>query len=153
MEKMIEEPVGWGRKITHAVWLLVLNLILWVAIPVVIFSLLAQRLPSLPLAYDPGFVYAFGATITGLQVLGALAEGHAIRVPIVSGSYLASAYFIWAITWGGDLSVTSSGLQITLFFQPLVFLLMLPSLFSAVRDPLTYLLEQTEVARLSSDAV
>lgn len=95
----------------------------------------------------PAFIYAFGAVITGLQVLGALTEGMAVSVPFVSGSYVVSAYYIWVATSGGNLPLSAAGLAVVLSFRPIVFLLMLPSLFGALRAPLTFLLEESEVAR------
>jgi hypothetical protein len=107
---------------------------------------------SIPLT-ESSFIYAFGATITGLQVLAALTQGMAVSVPFASGSYLASAYFIWAATNGGDIAVLTGGLSVSFSFAPLVYLLMLPLFFGALRAPITFLLEESEVARAVTDVV
>ncbi len=133
-----------------AALVLVVNSVLWILLPTIIGQYLARALPSSPLAV-PTFIYAFGVVITGLQVLGALTEGMALSIPFTSGSYFVSAYYIWAATGGGNLPLTAEGISILLAFRPIVFLLMLPSLFSAVRVPITFLLEQSEVARPAPD--
>ncbi len=119
-------------------------------VPSIILSSLTSPGSSLPLTGT--LIYTFGALITALQVLGALTEGHVLSVPFNSGSYLASALYIWLGTGGGRLSFAASGYQFVLSFQPLLFLLILPSLFSAIRTPLTYLLEQSEAGQAASDS-
>lgn len=123
--------------------MLVFNALLWLVIPMFIAGYLSS-IPSYPLTNS--VVSSFGAVIVALQVGGALAEESAVAVPLLSGSYLAEAYFIWVATDGGHLAVTAAGLQVTLAFQPLLFLLMLPSLFSTVKAPLTFLLEKSAAA-------
>lgn len=149
---MIEEGqrVSWARRIARAAFMLVFNALLWLVIPMYIAGYLSS-VPSYPLTNS--VVSSFGAVIIALQVSGALAEGSAAAVPLLSGSYLAEAYFIWVATDGGRVAVAVSGLQIGLAFQPLLFLLVLPSLFSAVKAPLTFLLERSDAAGPSSDRV
>jgi hypothetical protein len=134
----------------RAAYILVFNIVLWLAIPILLSNQLSQALPSSPLS-EPSFLYAFGAAITGLQTLAALTEGMAVSVPFNSGGYVASAYYIWAVTNGGTLTVTTQGISVVLSFTPLLFLLMLAPLFGAVRAPLAFLLEESEVARPSPD--
>ena len=130
---------------------LVLNVTLWVIIPVFIFSLISESLPSGSLATTPTFIYTFGAIITGLQVLGALTEGTGASIPFVTGSHIASAYYIYAAVNGGTLALSTAGMGLSLDFRPLLYLMMLPSLFSAVRAPLAYLADEHEAARPAQD--
>ncbi len=139
------EKVSLRRRVFNASIALVLNLIVWVIIPSLISSSLAGAGSSIPLG-NLQFVYAFGAVITGLQVLGALTEGMAVSVPLISGAFVAAAFYVWEAVDGGRLSFDASGLPVTLTFQTLLFLLILPPLFNAVRVPLEFLLERSEAA-------
>ena len=147
---MIGENYGRRRRVFRAALLLVLNAVLWILIPTLISSEVRSVLPSTPIG-SLAFIYAFGAIITGLQVLGALTEGRALSVPFVSGSYVASAYYVWVAAEGGLLSTDVRGLHFTFEFRLLLFLLVLSSLFNAARAPLTFLLHQSEAARPASD--
>ncbi|MDA4123875.1 MAG: hypothetical protein OK438_00300 [Thaumarchaeota archaeon] len=149
---MIGPEVPLSRRVLKATLVLVLNATLWILVPSILGAFISRALPSSPLTI-PLFIYEFGAIITGLQVLGALTEGKALSIPFVSGSYVVSAYYIWVATDGGNLPLTAAGVDITLAFRPIVFLIMLPSLFGALRAPLTFLLEESEVARLVPDEV
>ena len=146
-----ERPVTWRRRISRAALRLVINVTLWVIIPSLIFGLISESLPSSPLTISQTFIYAFGATITGLQVLGALTEGMGVSIPFVTGSHIASAYYIYAAVDGGTLALSTAGMGLSLDFRPLLYLTMLPSLFGAIRTPLTYLAEEHEAARPASD--
>ena len=130
----------------RALYVLVVNLFLWVVIPSLIAAQLGPIFARLPLA-TLDFIYEFGAVITGLQVLGALTEGRAVSAVFSAGSYVASAYYIWAAGGGGSLTFEQSGITLTLDFRTLLFLLVLPSLIGAIRAPLKFLLEQSEAAR------
>lgn len=130
---------------------LVVNVIIWVIVPSYVFGLISGALPSSPLPITPTFIYAFGAAITGLQVLGALTEGMAVSIPLVTGSHIALAYYIYAAVNGGTLALSAAGMGLSLDFRPLLYLMMLPSLFSAIRTPLTYLAEEHEAARPAAD--
>jgi len=149
---MMGEKVPWRRRIARAAFVCVSNAVLWILIPTLLGSLLSQALPSTPLTV-PTFVYAFGAAITGLQTLAALTEGMAISVPFSSGGYIASAYYIWAATDGGNLQLSTMGAGFVLSFAPMVYLIMLPPLFGALRVPVAFLLEGNEVARPVLDEV
>jgi hypothetical protein len=146
-----ERRITWKRRISRAIMQLVLNATLWLIMPLLIFGLISKSLPSSPLTITSTFIYAFGATITGLQVLGALTEGMGVSIPLVTGSYIASAYYIYAAVDGGTLALSTSGTGLLLDFRPLLYLMMLPSLFSAIRTPLAYLAEEHEAARPASD--
>ena len=133
--------------------LLLVNLLLLVIIPSFIYREVVGSLSSSAVPISLGLIYAFGATITTLQVLGALTEGLAVSVTFVSGSYIASAIYIWLAVDGGFLAVSQSGVNLVLSFRPLLFLLVLPSLFGAIRAPLNYLLDEHEAAKASPDTV
>lgn len=132
---------------------LVVNVIFWIIIPSYVFGLISGSLPSSPLPISSAFIYAFGATIIGLEVLGALTEGMAVSIPFVTGSCIASAYYIYAAVGGGTLALSTAGTGLSLDFQPLLYLMVLPFLFSAVKAPLAYLAEQHEAARPAPDFV
>lgn len=146
-----ERPVTWWRRISRAIVQLVINLIFWVIMPSLIYGAVSGLSSSSPLPVTSAFIYAVGATITGLCVLGALTEGMAVSVAFVTGSYLASAYYLYAVVNGGVFAYSASGMSLSLDFQPLLFLILLPSLFSAVRAPLAYLAEGHEAVRSASD--
>jgi len=118
-----------------------------------VLSLISGSLPSSPLPITSAFIYAFGATITGLQVLGVLAEGMAVSIPLVTGSHIALAYYIYVAVNGGTLALSVAGMGLSLDFRPLLYLMMLPLLFSAIRTPLTYLAEEHEATRPAADFV
>jgi hypothetical protein len=130
---------------------LVVNVIIWIIIPVYVFNYVSGLIPSSSLTITPTFLYTFGAIITGLQVLGALTEGVAGSILLETGSYLAIAYYIYAAVNGGALALTAAGIGISLDFQPLLYLMVLPPLFSAIRAPLAYLAEEHEATRPAPD--
>lgn len=101
----------------------------------------------------PSYVYGFGAAITVLQVLGTLAAGLPPSVIFTSGGYIVAAYYLLVILDSGTLSFAYAGVSIAVAFQPVLFLLMVPLLFSALKEPILYLLERTEVALPSPDEV
>ena len=123
-----------------------LNVILWVLVPSIIFGRLESGLPSSPVVVSSDFIYTYGIVITALQTIGILTMGMAVSVPFVSGSYVAEAYYIWSAAQGGLLAFSAAGTGITLSFEPLLFLFMLPSLFGAIKAPLGYLLDQSEAS-------
>ena len=144
---------SWPYRISKAVRAGVLNAALWLAFPLVMTQVLGSALPTTPLPVDESLILSFGIPITALQVLGALTVGMARSVPLLSGSYLAEAFYIWTAAGGGALRFDIQSLGISLLFQPLLFLLVLPSLFWSVRVPLTYLLEQSEAGGAAPDEV
>ncbi len=132
---------------------MVINLILWVIMPLFIFDSISGLLPSGSLTITTTFIYALGLTITGLQVIGALTEGMAASVPSTTGSYVASAYYIYAAVNGGTLALSTAGIGVSLDFRPLLYLMVLPFLFSAIKTPLTYLADEHEAAGPAPDFV
>jgi hypothetical protein len=105
---------------------------------------------AIPLA-NLTYIVAAGSTITALLVIGAMTDGSAVSVPFVSGGNLAAALYVWYAVDGGTLSLSSSGFTITMVFGTLLFLLILPALFNAVRTPIEFLLERSEAAREAKD--
>lgn len=131
------------RRALSASWALVANVILWIVIPYYLGIFLVRYVPDIPLAI-PTFVYEFGILFTVLDVGAAFFQGKAVSVPFLSGAALLSAVYLWLVTNGGTLHVAVSGITIGLGFQLLVYLFMVPSLWAAVRAPLSYLVWRRE---------
>lgn len=130
--------VSMRRRIISAVWALVANAIVWIVIPYYLGMFLVKYVPDLPLGI-PSFVYEFGTLFIILDVGAAFFQGLAISLPFVSGAALLSAAYLWFVTNGGSLQVTTSGLDIGLGFQLLVYLFIVPSIWAAARAPISYL--------------
>ncbi|MDG6990694.1 MAG: hypothetical protein JRM99_04650 [Nitrososphaerota archaeon] len=133
------KTVTMRRRILSATWALVINVILWIVIPYYLGIFLVKYVPDLPLGI-PAFVYEFGILFTILDVGAAFFQGMAISVPFLSGAAILSAVYLWFVTNGGYLHVTASGLDIELGFRLLVYLFVVPSLWAAIRAPLSYLI-------------
>ena len=132
---------SWKRRILKAVWALFLNLILWVAVPYYAGMFLSRIVPNTPLAI-PSFIYEFGALFIILDVGAAFFDGMAVSIPFLSGVALLSAYYLWLVTNGGNLAFSAQGLTFALDFRILVYLLIVPSVWAAVRAPLSYLIHR-----------
>ena len=126
------------RRIAKAAWALILNVVIWVVVPYYIGTLLEGKVGGTPLTI-PTFVYEFGFLFTALDVAAAFFDGMAISVPFLSGIAVLSAVYLWLVTNGGSLSVAASGITLALGFQPLVYLFIVPSIWAAVRAPVSYL--------------
>ena len=126
------------RRIAKAAWALILNMVIWVVGPYYIGTLLEGKVGGTPLTI-PTFVYEFGFLFTALDVAAAFFDGMAISVPFLSGIAVLSAVYLWLVTNGGSLSVAASGITLALGFQPLVYLFIVPSIWAAVRAPVSYL--------------
>jgi len=155
---MMGERVSWSSRIANALVTCALNIAVWVVVPYFIWGDISKIAGAggSPIGtgiFSLDFIYAFGSIITGLEVLGALTQGMAISVPFVSGGYLASALFIYDSVEGGNLALQAAGVKFVISFVPLLFLLMIPSLFSALKQPITFLLEKTEAGREAPDTV
>ena len=146
-----EKRWTWRKRTTQAILLFVLNIVAWVILPEFFFSLVSNIAPSNSLSMTPASMYAFGFTITGLQVLGALAEGTIASIVLRSGSYISLAYYLYSIVNGGTITLTASGIRTSFDFQPLLFLIVLPPLYNAVRTPLIYLAQEYETNESLSD--
>ncbi len=126
------------QRIVKALWALVLNVILWIVIPYYIGTLLAGRVGGTPLTI-PTFVYEFGIVFTALDVGAAYFDGLVWCVPFLSGVAILSAVYLWLVTNGGDLSITEMNISIALEFRLLLYVFIVPSIWAAVRAPLSYL--------------
>jgi len=127
------------KRIFSAAVALVVNVIFWIIIPYYLGVFLVGKVPETPLII-PTFVYEFGILFIILDVCAAFFQGKAIAVPFISGAALLSALYLWLITNGGALSVSTSGISLGLGFQLLVYVLILPSVWAAIRAPLSYFL-------------
>lgn len=136
---MYDPTITTRKRITSAVWALAINAILWLVVPYYIGTLLAGRIPETPLIV-PTFIYEFGIMFIVLDVGAAFFQGKAISVPFISGAALLSAVYLWLVTNGGVLSVAASGITIGLGFKLLVYVLVLPSVWAAIRAPMSYLI-------------
>lgn len=146
---MFGQKISARRRILKASWVLFLNLLVWIIVPYYIGMFLSKWIPSSPITI-PVIVYEFGIVLTILEVAAALTQGMAISVPFISAAALVSALYLWMITNGGNLAVSAQGTSIVLGFQLLVYLLIVPSLWAALRAPLSYMVHrrnmQAEVA-------
>jgi hypothetical protein len=128
----------------------VTNYIVWILVP----QLLASRLTGIgDIPLTSNLIITAGVIITGLQVLGALTSGGALAAIFTGGSYVTSAYYLYLATNGGVLRFTVQGITAEISFVTLLMLLMLPSLFNALRVWITYLLEVSEGAHPLEDEV
>ena len=126
------------KRVTSAVGALVVNAVLWIVVPYYLGIYLAGVVPDLALTI-PAFVFEFGVLFIVLDVGAAFFQGMAVSVPFLSGAALLSAVYLWLVTNGGNLHVSASGTTIGLQFQLLLYVLVLPSLWAALRAPLSYL--------------
>jgi hypothetical protein len=127
------------KRILRATWALVINAILWIVIPYYLGTFLASVVPQSPITI-PTFVYEFGVLFVILEVGAAFYRGMALSVPFVSGAALLSAVYLWLVTNGGNLSFEASGISVALGFQLMLYVLVLPSLWGAIKAPLSYLI-------------
>ena len=123
---------------TSAVVAFVLNTILWLAIPYYVSGLLVGRVGESALT-GLTFIYEFGVLFIILEVGAAFFQGRAISVPFISGAALLSIAYLWLATNGGNLTVSASGLTVSLGFQLIVYVLILPAAWAAVNAPISYL--------------
>jgi hypothetical protein len=137
------------HRVSRAVQAALIGVLFWYIIPSFLFSYLESGITALPVT--PTFILAYGTVITALQVLGALTEGNPLSMPFNAGAALASAFYIYSAVHGGLLAFDVKGMHLALSFQPLVFLMIVPSLFTMLRVPLVYLLEHSEAGGQSPD--
>ena len=138
---MFGQKISTRKRILKASWVLVVNVLLWIVVPYYVGMFLSKVIPSSPITI-PTFVYEFGIVLTVLEVAAALTQGMAISVSFISGAALVSALYLWLITNGGNLAVSAQGTTIVLGFQLLVYLLIVPSLWAALRAPLSYMVHR-----------
>lgn len=139
MKTSFGKKITMRRRVLSAIWALVANVVLWIVIPYYLGVYLHSIVPNTPLAI-PSFVYEFGIVFIVLDVGAAFFQGMAISVPFLSGAALLSVVYLWLVTNGGDLRVATSGLTVELGFRLLVYVFVLPSLWAAIRAPLSYLM-------------
>ncbi len=136
---MYNPNVTMRKRVSSAVWALVLNAIIWIVVPYYIGTLLAGKVPETPLTI-PTFVYEFGILFIALDVGAAFFQGKAISVPFISGAAILSAVYLWLVTNGGVLSFSTSGMSFGLGFTTLLYVLILPSIWAAIRAPISYMI-------------
>jgi hypothetical protein len=134
---MYGQTITTRKRVTSAIWALVLNVIFWIVIPYYLGVFLSGIVPESALTI-PTFVYEFGILFTILEVGAAFFQGKAVAVPMLSGVALLTVVYIWYATNGGNLGVETSGISLVLGFRTLLYVLVLPSIWAAIRAPLTY---------------
>ena len=134
---MYGQTVTMRKRITSAVWALVVNTIFWIVIPYYLGVFLTGRVPESALTV-PTFVYEFGILFIILEVGAAFFQGRGVAVPMISGVALLTVVYIWYATNGGNLGVETSGISLVLGFRTMLYVLVLPSIWAAIRAPLTY---------------
>ena len=135
---MYGKTVTTRKRILSAVWALVVNVVFWIVIPYYVGVFLAGRVPESALTV-PSFVYEFGVLFIILEVGAAFFQGKAVAVPMISGVALLTVVYIWYATNGGILGVETAGITIALSFRILLYVLVLPSVWAAIRAPLAYM--------------
>ena len=120
---------------------LIVDAVIWIAVPYYVGNYVSRAIPSFQLS-DLTFDLEFGGTLTALAVLGVLLEGRWPWVPITMASNLVIAYYLWVSTNGGLLSVSSQGTNVVLSFQLLVILMIVPSLWGALRAPIAFFIQR-----------
>lgn len=135
---MYGKTITTRKRILSAVWALVVNVVFWIVIPYYVGVFLAGRVPESALTV-PSFVYEFGILFIILEVGAAFFQGKAVAVPMISGVALLTVVYIWYATNGGILGVETAGITIALSFRILLYVLVLPSVWAAIRAPLAYM--------------
>lgn len=135
---MYGKTITTRKRILSAVWALVVNVVFWIVIPYYVGVFLAGRVPESALTV-PSFVYEFGVLFIILEVGAAFFQGKAVAVPMISGVALLTVVYIWYATNGGILGVETAGITIALSFRILLYVLVLPSIWAAIRAPLAYM--------------
>jgi len=133
------KPITTRKRVMSAVWALVVNVIFWIVIPYYVGVFLTGRVPDSALTI-PTFVYEFGVVFIILEVGAAFFQGKAVAVPMISAVALLTVVYIWFATNGGILGVEASGITVALSFRLLLYVLVLPSIWAAIRAPLAYMI-------------
>lgn len=136
---MYGKPITTRKRVMSAVWALVVNVIFWIVIPYYVGVFLTGRVPDSALTI-PTFVYEFGVVFIILEVGAAFFQGKAVAVPMISAVALLTVVYIWFATNGGILGVEASGITVALSFRLLLYVLVLPSIWAAIRAPLAYMI-------------
>jgi len=133
-----DQTITTRKRISSAVWAFVVNAIFWIVIPYYVGVFLSGRVPESALTV-PTFVYEFGILFIVLEVGAAFFRGRAVAVPMISAVALLTVIYIWYATNGGVLGVETSGITLALNFRLMLYVLVLPSIWAAIRAPLSYL--------------
>ena len=134
---MYDQTITTRKRITSAVWAFVVNAIFWIVIPYYVGVFLTGKVPESALTV-PTFVYEFGILFIVLEVGAAFFRGKAVAVPLISAVALLTVVYIWYATNGGILGVETSGITLALSFRLMLYVLVLPSIWAAIRAPLSY---------------
>jgi hypothetical protein len=135
---MYGQKVTMRKRILSTVWAVALNAVFWIVVPYYLGTLLVGKVPDSAITI-PTFVYEFGIMFIILDGGAAFFQGMAISVPFISGAALLTVVYLWLVTNGGNLSIRTSGIDIGLGFQLLLYVVVLPSFWAAIRAPLSYL--------------
>ena len=136
---MYNPDVPRRKRVTSAIWAFAINVIVWIIVPYYIGTLLVGKVPNTPLTI-PTFVYQFGVLFIILDVGAAYFQGKAISVPFISSAAIFTAVYLWLVTNGGALSLTVSGLSLGFDFRLLLYIFIAPSIWAAIRTPISYLI-------------
>ncbi len=107
-----------ARAIQAAIFVAI-NYAIFFAAPVLLFSttgLITSELEATILGY---FI-----VIVSLTILHILLKDHIIGLASSVGLGIVQALYIYVITKGGELTISYSGLMLTLNFEPIVYLMM-----------------------------
>jgi hypothetical protein len=122
--------------------------LMWTILPGYLGMLLSKQIPATALT-TPIFVYLFGGIIIVLQAAIALTEGMSVMVRLELAFYILVAFYVWAATNGRNLIFIVAGTSIGFGFQLLVLVVILPSLWGAIRSPFSFLnMQRARVAQL-----
>ena len=135
---MYGQTITTRKRVTSALWALVVNAVFWIVIPYYVGVFLTGKVPESALTI-PTFVYVFGILFIILEVGAAFFQGKAVAVPMISAVALLTVVYIWYATNGGVLGVDTSGITLALSFRIMLYVLVLPSIWAAIRAPLSYL--------------
>jgi len=133
-----DQTITTRKRITSAIWAFVVNAIFWIVIPYYVGVFLTGKVPDSALTV-PTFVYEFGILFIILEVGAAFYRGKAVAVPMISAVALLTVVYIWYATNGGVLGVEASGITLALSFRVMLYVLVLPSIWAAIRAPLSYM--------------
>ncbi|HXW95299.1 MAG TPA: hypothetical protein VEJ19_06310 [Nitrososphaerales archaeon] len=135
---MYGQTITTRKRVTSAIWALVVNIIFWIVIPYYVGMFLTGKVPDSALTV-PTFVYEFGIMFIILEVGAAFFQGKAVAVPMISAVALLTVVYVWYATNGGVLGVETSGITLALSFRLMLYVLVLPSIWAAIRAPLSYM--------------
>ncbi len=131
----MEAPKKPNRLLTYAgraaqaALFVVFNYLIFFLAPSLFFGAVGLLDPSLESTIANYFL-----VIGCLSVLQILLKGHMVGVASAIGLSIVQALYIYIITEGGALSISYSGLALTLEFKPLLYLMMATPLVNIVKQ-------------------